>query len=113
VLTLDALVKLSRASGRAMYMKDLAAALVYSTSGVTRLVDKLEQAGHVTRSPDPANRRATLVGLTSRGRYAMESAWASQERALQRLFARHVDVRQAKVLVEVFSAVSNDLHASR
>jgi hypothetical protein len=32
---------------------------------------------------------------------------------VQRWFARHVDADQAKVLVEVFGAVANDLQPSR
>jgi DNA-binding MarR family transcriptional regulator len=112
LLTLDALVQLSRAPGRAMYMKDLAAALVYSASGITRIVDNLERSGHVTRNPDPTNRRATLVKLTPQGRRALESAWAPHVRGVQRWFAQHVDAAQAKVLVEVFGAVAQDLEPS-
>ncbi len=112
LLTLDALVQLSRAPGQAMYMKDLAAALVYSPSGITRIVDNLERVGHVTREQDPANRRATLVKLTPQGRRALESAWSPHVRDVQRWFAKHVDARQAKVLIDVFSAVTEDLSSA-
>jgi len=111
LLTLDALVQLSRAPEQTLYMKDLAAGLVYSASGITRVVDNLERAGHVTRNPDPTNRRATLVKLTSQGRAALEEAWSLHVRTVQRLFTRHVDDRQAKVLIEVFDAVVKDLEA--
>ncbi|MCV7076088.1 MarR family transcriptional regulator [Mycobacterium szulgai] len=112
LLTLDALVQLSRAPEQTLYMKDLAAALVYSASGITRVVDNLERAGHVTRNPDPANRRATLVKLTAEGRAALEEAWSPHVSTVQRLFTRHVDDRQAKVLIEVFDAVVKDLEGS-
>jgi DNA-binding MarR family transcriptional regulator len=107
--TLDALVQLSRAPGRAMYMKNLAAALAYSASGITRIVDNLERSGHVTRQPDPANRRATLVNLTPQGCQALKSASVSYARMVQHRFARHIDAGQAKVLVDVFSAMADDL----
>jgi DNA-binding MarR family transcriptional regulator len=109
LLTLDALVQLSRAPGQAMYMKNLAAALAYSASGITRLVDNMERSGHVTRQPDPANRRATLVHLTPQGCQALQAAWAPHTRMVQRWFARHIDAGQAKVLVDVFSAMADDL----
>jgi DNA-binding MarR family transcriptional regulator len=109
LLTLDALVQLSRAPGQAMYMKNLAAALAYSASGITRLVDNMERSGHVTRQPDPANRRATLVNLTPQGCQALQAAWVPHARMVQRWFARHVDAGQAKVLVDVFSAMAEDL----
>ncbi|KAA1249699.1 MarR family transcriptional regulator [Mycobacterium simiae] len=109
LLTLDTLVQLSRAPGQALYMKDLAAALVYSASGITRIVDNLERSGHVARNPDPANRRATLVQLTPRGFSELESAWQIHARGVERWFARHVNARQAKILVEVFGAVAADI----
>jgi DNA-binding MarR family transcriptional regulator len=109
LFTLDALVQLSRAPGQAMYMKNLAAALVYSASGITRIVDNLERSGHVTRKQDPENRRATLVKLTPQGLQALESAWAPHARMVQRWFARHVDAAQANVLVDVFSSMADDL----
>lgn len=109
LLTMDALVQLSRAPEQTLYMKDLAAALVYSASGITRVVDNLERAGHVTRNPDPTNRRATLVKLTSQGRDALAEAWSLHVGTVRRLFTRHVDDRQAKVLIDVFNAVVKDL----
>lgn len=109
LLTMDALVQLSRAPEQTLYMKDLAAALVYSASGITRVVDNLERAGHVTRNPDPTNRRATLVKLTPQGRDALSEAWSLHVRTVQRLFTRHVDDRQAKVLIDVFDAVVKEL----
>jgi DNA-binding MarR family transcriptional regulator len=109
LLTLDTLVQLSRAPGQAMYMKDIAAALVYSASGITRVVDSLERSGYVARQQDPTNRRATLVCLTPQGRLALESAWAPHAQMVQRWFTRHVDADQAKVLIEVFGAVEQEL----
>jgi DNA-binding MarR family transcriptional regulator len=38
---------------------------------VGRIVDELEALGYVTRSPDPADRRAKLVVPTARGRDVM------------------------------------------
>lgn len=113
LLTLDSLVQLSRAPDQAMYMKDLAAALVYSASGITRIVDNLERSGLVTRKPDPTNRRATLVSLTPQGCRALDSAWPSHIGAVRRWFAEHVDGAQAKVLSEVFGAVIDDLEPQR
>lgn len=113
LLTLDTLVQLSRAPGHALYMKDLAAALVYSASGITRIIDNLERSGHVVRNPDPANRRATRVQLTPRGFSELESAWQVHARGVERWFARHVNPRQAKVLVEVFAAVTADIRQLR
>jgi DNA-binding MarR family transcriptional regulator len=46
-------------------MRALSAALGVSPRTVTGLVDSLEADGWVTRSPHPADRRATIVSLTA------------------------------------------------
>ena len=82
LLTYDALVQLSEAPDRRLYMKDLAAALVYSASGLTRIVDGLERAGYARRVVDPKNRRATAVTLTSAGLAALQAAWPTHARGV-------------------------------
>jgi len=39
-----------------------------TSSGTTKRLDKLEEAGLIARSPDPADRRGTLITLTDAGR---------------------------------------------
>jgi DNA-binding MarR family transcriptional regulator len=47
---------------------DLTNATMLTSSGTTKRLDKLEQAGLIARSPDPADRRGTLITLTDAGR---------------------------------------------
>jgi DNA-binding MarR family transcriptional regulator len=63
----------------------LAAAMLLSPAATTNRVDRLERAGLVERLPDPADRRAVVVGLTRRGRALAERAvrdHAANERRL-------------------------------
>jgi DNA-binding MarR family transcriptional regulator len=48
--------------------------VVQSPGGLTKTLRRLEDAGHVRRRPDPADRRALLVVLTDKGRRAAERA---------------------------------------
>ena len=48
-------------------MTDLAAQTGTSTSGITSIVDRLQAAGLTDRTPDPADRRASVVQLTDAG----------------------------------------------
>lgn len=48
-------------------MTDLADGVVYSRSGLTYQAGLLENAGLLTRSPDPDDERATLVTITGKG----------------------------------------------
>ncbi|MGW4351698.1 MarR family winged helix-turn-helix transcriptional regulator [Nocardia sp. NPDC004582] len=66
-LDLNALMRLSRSPGRRLRMTDLATQTDLSTSGVTRLVDRLERNGFVRREPDPADRRSSYAVLTAAG----------------------------------------------
>jgi DNA-binding MarR family transcriptional regulator len=51
---------------------DLAAAEGIAPSTLTRLVTVLEDAGYVTRRPDPADARASTIAITERGHQTME-----------------------------------------
>ncbi len=54
--------------------KDLAAALMLTSSGTTKRLDRLESAGLIAREPDPDDRRGVLIVLTRRGRAVVERA---------------------------------------
>lgn len=61
------LVRLARTPGHRLRMSELAQSMTMSTSGLTRLVDRIEDAGHVRREPCPDDRRGTWTVLTDEG----------------------------------------------
>ena len=48
-------------------------ALMLTSSGTTKRLDRLEQAGLIARGPDPEDRRGTLITLTAAGRRLIDS----------------------------------------
>jgi DNA-binding MarR family transcriptional regulator len=88
----------------------IAEMVVRTTGGMTKMIDRLERAGLVERSPDPNDRRGVLVGLTRRG--LVTSAEASRayqlgrERILDRLDGDEIEVIDQYLhrLIEVFEA---------
>ena len=68
-------------------LTDLSERLLLDKSTVTRLVDRLEQAGLLRRIADRADRRVQRVLLTERGVEQRERAQAAHERSLRRRFA--------------------------
>jgi DNA-binding MarR family transcriptional regulator len=70
----EALLQLARADDRRMRRVDLAEQLVLTASGVTRLLDGLEQAGYVDRDACAADRRVTYAVLTDSGREKLRTA---------------------------------------
>jgi DNA-binding MarR family transcriptional regulator len=63
----------------------VAAALGLEPSTITRLVDRLVTAGHVTRVMDPGNRSAVILELTGTGRRLVSEVAAWREAELRRL----------------------------
>jgi DNA-binding MarR family transcriptional regulator len=53
---------------------ELTHVLIRSTGGTTKLLDRLAAAGHITRIPNPKDRRSNLVRLTTRGRHLIDAA---------------------------------------
>ncbi|MFC5750586.1 MarR family winged helix-turn-helix transcriptional regulator [Actinomadura rugatobispora] len=86
-LDLNALTRLSRSHGRRMRMSDLAAQTSLSTSGVTRLVDRLERAGLVRREASPDDRRTTYAALTPEGAQRLEQTLPDYLAVIDRWFA--------------------------
>ena len=62
----DVMSRLERFPG-GLTMSDLSRRLIVSNGAITGLVDKLTQAGLVTRREDPRDRRSMIVRLTRKG----------------------------------------------
>lgn len=63
----ETLIRLARSPGQRLRMGDLAAQTSLSTSGITRVVDRLEREGLVARHACPTDRRASYAVLTEAG----------------------------------------------
>jgi len=63
----EVLLILGRAGGDGLPMRAVAQERVLTTGGVTRLIDRMEAAGLVTRDDNPGDRRGRLVRLTEQG----------------------------------------------
>jgi DNA-binding MarR family transcriptional regulator len=79
-----------------------------TSGGMTQRIDRLERAGLVRRSPDPADRRALRVSLTERGAQVVDRAVEDGLAAEQRLLAGIPPERRREVdamLRELLAAV--------
>jgi MarR family 2-MHQ and catechol resistance regulon transcriptional repressor len=63
----EVLVRLARTPAQALRMSDLAAQTQLTTSGITRVVDRLERDGLVERRACPTDRRGSLAAITHAG----------------------------------------------
>jgi DNA-binding MarR family transcriptional regulator len=82
----DVLAHLDLAGGR-LGLTDLAAAILLSASGLSKLLDRMESAGLVRRDPDPRDGRAAFAAITPRGRSLVRKARRSHHEFVRKAFA--------------------------
>lgn len=92
-------------------MSAIAERLILSPGGTTKVIDRLESMGYVTRRPDPTDRRATVVDLTDAGRDAMDRARQTIDRSLEAEWKPHLDHRESEVILSVMKRVLGNHHA--
>jgi DNA-binding MarR family transcriptional regulator len=101
----DALVHLEETPG-GLRMNELAERILYSKSGFTRVVDRLEEAGLVQRVRPDNDRRSILVVLTDEGRTTMERARRHHRHAIEQHFSRHLSETDIKTLTRALEKLS-------
>ena len=65
---------------------------------VTKLVDAPEGKGLVERRPHPTDRRATLIGLTERGKEKAGEEWDERRAAASELFEGFAEEDQRELV---------------
>lgn len=89
LLSYEVLAYLAEAPEERLRMQELAARLPLTKSGLSRLADRMEQAGLIQRRACPSDRRGVHACLTDGGRSALEQAGDVHLRVLDdRLAAR-------------------------
>jgi DNA-binding MarR family transcriptional regulator len=73
-----------RKAGCALRLSDLNEAVLLSQPALSRLVDRLDARGLVSRCADPADRRGVLVTLTDAGAAAQQRTGARHARSVER-----------------------------
>jgi DNA-binding MarR family transcriptional regulator len=72
-------------------------ALMLTSSGTTKRLDRLEQAGLITREPDPDDRRGTLIALTTAGRRLIDTVTAAHLENERRLLSALSDAERERL----------------
>ncbi len=85
--SLEVLVRLARSPGSRLRMSDLAAQTALSPSGLTRAIDRLEEAGLVCRQACEEDRRGSFALLTKSGAARMDTVLRCHQEQLESLLA--------------------------
>ncbi len=104
----DVLIHVGAAPEGRLTMSRLSTDVALTTGGVTRLVDRMVDAGLVLRQNCPSDRRSIHVVLTPEGRTVLERAVAAHIEGIERHLIAHLDeserVALARVLAKVLDA---------
>ncbi|MGZ6060303.1 MAG: MarR family winged helix-turn-helix transcriptional regulator [Myxococcaceae bacterium] len=101
----DVLVHLEE-SPQGIPMNELAERILYSKSGFTRVVDRMEEAGLVRRVRPPHDRRSILVLLTEKGTETKDRARRYHRDGIERHFSRHLTDTDIKALIRALEKIS-------
>jgi DNA-binding MarR family transcriptional regulator len=105
----EALLHLARAEGRRMRRVDLADRLVLTASGVTRMLDGLEQAGYVDRDACASDRRVTYAVLTDDGLEKLRTASETHVADIRTYFENRFSAEELDQLVALLDRLPQDV----
>lgn len=94
----EVLLRLTHAPDGRLRMLDLARLMLLSKSGITRLVDRMEEARLVRRASCDADRRVTYAEITDLGRRVLDRATPVLAGGIEKCFAAHLSDADARAL---------------
>jgi DNA-binding MarR family transcriptional regulator len=94
----DVLWALERADDQRLRMNELAAQVVLSRSNLTRLVDRLEEAGLVARQRSEDDRRGAFAVVTAEGKAMRKRMWPAYQSAIRELFEEGISESEAAAM---------------
>jgi DNA-binding MarR family transcriptional regulator len=122
LLHFEVLLHLDRAPGNRMRMGDLATSVRMSQSGASRLVDRVERAGHVVRRECDADGRVLYAHLSESGKARLLEAHPTYVAGIRGQFVKRFDVGLLRTLaagwqrayptVTAFALIAPDLPIS-
>jgi DNA-binding MarR family transcriptional regulator len=97
----NCLLLLERAEDRRMRRVDIAEEMVLSPSGITRMLDRLEDAGLVEKAKCSSDARVTYAVLTASGRSRLKAAGKSHDAVVEEMVGGPVPARDLKRLAQI------------
>jgi DNA-binding MarR family transcriptional regulator len=103
----EVLFRLARAPERRMRRVDLAEQVLLTASGITRLLDGLEQAGYVERASCSSDRRVVYAVLTDEGLAKLHEAAHTHLAQVDALFAERLGRDEQEQIAELLRKLAD------
>jgi DNA-binding MarR family transcriptional regulator len=94
-------------------MTEIANRILFSKSGLTRVIDRMEAAGLVRRERPPEDRRVVKVLITPAGLDTLNAARAVHRRGIQEHFVSHLDPTKLEALADMLQDVREHVRPLR
>lgn len=107
----DILWGLESGSGGKRRMHELADALAIERYNLTRLVDRLEKEGLVTRSRSLTDGRAAFVSITKEGRALRKKMWKVYQATVAELFLKQFSLSEQHTMADALDRSSAAVRA--
>jgi DNA-binding MarR family transcriptional regulator len=106
----DVLLELTRAPDGRLRQRDLQARVLLAKYNLSRLIDRMADAGLVTRAPVAEDARGAYITTTEAGRRLQRRIWPVYGRSIARRFAMHLDAADVadldRILAKLMAAGS-------
>lgn len=96
----DVLAHLVGSGGR-LGLGELASAIALSPSGLSKLLDRMDASGLISREPDPHDARAAVATVTPHGRALAREARTSHHALLRKTFGSALSDRDVADLARI------------
>jgi DNA-binding MarR family transcriptional regulator len=103
----DVLLALYEAPDHKLRMRELARAILITRGGLTRLVNRIEKAGLLSREADPADGRGSYAVLGEEGLEALRKTWPTYAHGIAEHFGNHLSDEEVEVLERALRRVLN------
>ena len=102
----DVLLRLAHAPERSLRMTELAQRILFSPSGLTRVVDRLERDALVARRRDSADARVVFAELTEHGRQRLRAAARTHLRGIREHFTGRLTLAQLRNVASALQVIT-------
>lgn len=106
----EVLMRLTRSPGHQLRMTDLAAQTSLSTSGVTRVVDRMERDGLLRRRACPSDRRSSYAVVTAAGLARLDETLPGHLQIIEQWFTGQLDPAALDSLLDGLRRVRDAVH---
>ncbi|MFM9872521.1 MAG: MarR family winged helix-turn-helix transcriptional regulator [Fimbriimonadaceae bacterium] len=103
----EVLRTLEDSEGHKLRMSELAETILFSRSGLTRMIDRLEEIGYVVREPSPDDRRGWFAVVTEKGIAARQAACDIVQNGLKEVWVEALSEEQADQVSHLMDQITN------